>query len=313
MEKARKISIILPVYNEADVIPLFSEELFAVLDNLEYEFEVIFCVDKSSDGTAAIIKGICDKRNNAVYIGLSRRFGHQMSLVAGLDNCTGDAAIMMDCDLEHPPALIPVLLEKFEAGFEVVHTKREYNKKVSKLKKASSDIFYRLLSQMSSVKLEEGSADFRLISRKCIDVFKHSIREQHQFLRGLFKWVGFEQCTVIFTSGKRGAGASKYSFKKLIAFAINGIISFSKIPLTFFSSIGIIVAILGFIYGFYTIIESLVTGNSPAGWPTTIALITFLGGLQLTAIGVVGRYIAEIFDEVKGRPLYIIEEKYHGK
>ena len=310
----KKISIILPVYNEAEVIKAFSDELFTQLDDLsdKYKFEVLYCVDKSADDTKAIVKSICrDKPGIATYIGFSKRFGHQMSLVAGMDYCTGNAAIMMDCDLEHPPSLIPILLEKYEEGYDVVHTRREYSEKVSILKKGTSSLFYKLLSALSSVKLEEGSADFRLISRKCIDVFKYSIREQHQFLRGLFQWVGFEQCTVLFSSGLRSGGRSKYSVKRLFSFAINGITSFSKIPLTISAMIGFIVAILGVIYGVYTIIISLIDGSVPSGWASTVSLIAFLGGLQLTVLGILGRYIGEIFDEVKNRPLYVVEEIYN--
>ena len=310
----KKISIILPVYNEAEVIKTFSDELFAQLDALsdKYIFEVLYCVDKSVDDTKSIVKSICrEKPGVATYLGFSKRFGHQMSLVAGMDYCNGDAAIMMDCDLEHPSSLIPILLEKYEEGYDIVHTRREYSEKVSILKKGTSSLFYKLLSALSSVKLEEGSADFRLISRKCIDVFKYSIREQHQFLRGLFQWVGFPQCTVLFSSGFRSGGKSKYSVKRLFSFAINGITSFSKLPLTISVMIGFIVAVLGGIYGLYTIIISLIDGNVPSGWPSTVSLIAFLGGLQLTVLGILGRYIGEIFDEVKKRPLYIIEEIYH--
>ena len=312
----KKISIILPVYNEAEMIKKFTDELFSVLDGLKdrYSFEVIYCVDKSSDDTQSIVKAICNERPGVTtYIGFSKRFGHQMSLVAGMDYCTGDAAIMMDCDLEHPPSLIPVLLDRFEEGYEVVHTRREYSKKVNKLKKATSSIFYKLLSALSTVKLDQGSADFRLVSRKCIDVFKYSIREQHQFLRGLFQWVGFEQCTVVFSSGFREAGKSKYSVKKLFSFAFNGIVSFSKLPLTISVFIGFIVAAFGGAYGIYTVVVSFTDGTVPSGWPSTVSLIAFLGGLQLCVLGILGCYIGEIFDEVKKRPLYIVEETYIGK
>jgi len=311
----KKLSIILPVFNEAEIIQKFTDELYGVLETLSerYCFEVVYCVDKSSDGTETIIRSICDERKGAISLEFSRRFGHQMCLVAGMDRCTGDVAIMMDCDLEHPPSLIPTLIEKYEEGYDVVHTKREYNKKVNWFKKTSSGAFYRLLSSLSSLKLEEGNADFRLVSRKCIDVFKNSIREQHQFLRGLFRWVGFEQYTVSFVSGERGGGASKYSLGRLLRFAVNGIISFSKVPLTLLSTIGFVVALFGFAYGGYSIIASLVRQDVPLGWPSVIALVAFLGGLQLMALGVLGRYIGEIFDEVKGRPLYIVEDEYCGK
>ena len=307
----KKISIILPVYNEAEIIKEFSDSLHAVLDQLleNYSFEVIYCVDKSTDDTESRVKEICRDRSS-VYLGLSKRFGHQMSLVAGMDHCCGEAAIMMDCDLEHPPSLIPKLLELFEQGYEVVHTRRLYNEKIGYLKKTTSNFYYGILSRLSSVTIEEGSADFRLISRKCIDVFCNSIREQHQFLRGLFRWVGFEQCTCEFVSGTRHGGKSKYTARRMFSFAINGIISFSKLPLTISAVVGIIIAFVGFAYGGYTVIASLVSQRIPSGWPSTISLIAFLGGLQLTVLGIIGRYIGEVFDEVKRRPLYIVEEEY---
>ncbi len=309
------ISIILPVYNEEKGIGPFCEVLFAQLDALRdrYRFEIIFCVDKCKDQTAQVIKGICDRREDAVLLALSRRFGHQMSLVAGMDHCHGDAAIMMDCDLEHPPSLIPTLLEKYEQGFDVVHTLRTYNEKVSPIKRLTSQLYYKLLSALSSIKLEEGSADFRLVSRKCLDVFKHSIREQHQFLRGLFRWVGFEQCTVPFVSGVRTAGQSKYSVRKMLDLAVSGITSFSKVPLTFSATVGLVVAGLGFLYGLFITIASFLQPSIPRGWPSTVALVAFLGGLQLAVLGVIGRYIGDIFDEVKHRPLYLIQEEYRGQ
>ena len=310
-----KLSIILPVYNEAKIIEQFSSELFKVLDNLSdrYTFEIIYCVDKSNDGTETIIRKICHVRKDAISLNFSRRFGHQMCLVAGLDRCSGDAVVMMDCDLEHPPSLIPKLVENYENGYDVVHTKREYNKKVSWLKRFSSRVFYKVISVLSSLQLEVGNADFRLISRRCVSVFNNSIREQNQFLRGLFRWVGFKQTTVSFVSGERGGGESKYSLGRLIRFAINGIVSFSKFPLTLFSTIGFVISIAGFVYGIYTVVASFIVEDLPIGWPSMIALVAFLGGLQLMALGVLGRYIGEIFDEVKNRPLYIIEEEYSAK
>jgi dolichol-phosphate mannosyltransferase len=310
----KTISIILPVYNEETIIKKFSDELFAVLDGLgdKYLFEVLYCVDKSTDNTKNIVKTICKIRHEAVFIGLTRRFGQQMSLVAGMDRCTGDAAVMMDCDLEHPPSLIPTLLQKYEQGYDVVHTLREYNQKVNWFKKKTSGLFYSMLSLLSTIKLDAGSADYRLISRRCLDVFKSSIREQNQFLRGLFRWVGFNQCTVKFVSGHRSGGRGKYPMRRLLSFAINGIISFSKLPLLASAFTGIIVALLGFIYGIYTIIVGFINKSIPQGWSSTVSLIAFLGGLQLASLGILGRYIGEIFDEVKRRPLYIIEEEYRA-
>jgi len=186
-------------------------------------------------------------------LGLSRRFGHQMSLVAGIDACTGDAAVMMDCDMEHPPELIPRLLEKYESGCDVVHTIRKYNKNVSAFKALPSRLFYRVLNLLTTEKFSENAADFRLISRKVIDVFKRDIREHNQFLRGLFKWVGFEQAEVPFVSGVRRTGVSQYTFKRLVKFATQGIVSFSKLPLQISVIIGVVFAVTGLAYGIYNI------------------------------------------------------------
>jgi Glycosyltransferases involved in cell wall biogenesis len=243
-------------------------------------------------------------------LGLSRRFGHQMSLVAGIDACTGDAAVMMDCDMEHPPELIPRLLEKYESGCDVVHTIRKYNKNVSAFKALPSRLFYRVLNLLTTEKFSENAADFRLISRKVIDVFKRDIREHNQFLRGLFKWVGFEQAEVPFVSGVRRTGVSQYTFKRLVKFATQGIVSFSKLPLQISVIIGVVFAVTGLAYGIYNIFAYFFSPHLPEGWTTIVTLLLFLGGLQLIVLGVIGEYISAIFDEVKNRPLYVVDERY---
>ena len=308
----KKISIILPVYKEEEVIASFHRALFAVLDPLTgpYNFEVIYVVDRSGDNTLEILKKIAEQEEQVRVLALSRRFGHQMSLVAGLDACTGDAAIMMDCDLEHPPALIPELLQQHEAGFEIVNTRRNYSQKVSFGKKISSALYYKVLNSLSSENLGEGYADFRLVSRPVIDVFSRGIREHNQYLRGLFSWVGFSQTTVEFTSGVRTEGKSKYSLNKLLNFATQGLISFSKLPLKISLGIGMVFAVIAVLYGIYAILQFFITGQLPQGWASTIALIGFTSGVQLVVLGVIGLYIGGIFDEVKNRPLYIVEREF---
>ena len=308
----KKISVILPVYREEEVIANFHQALFSVLDPLMgmYTFEVIYVVDKSKDNTLEILKKIAEIEGRVRVLALSRRFGHQMSLVAGLDACTGDAAIMMDCDLEHPPALIPDLLQQFEVGFDIVNTKRTYSQRVSIYKKVSSALFYKILNILSSENLGEGYADFRLLSRPVIDVFSKHIREHNQYLRGLFSWVGFSQTTVEFTSGTRTEGKSKYPLNKLLNFATQGLISFSKIPLIISLGVGVVFAILAVLDGVYAMLRFFFTGRLPQGWTSIIVLIGFTSGVQLITLGVIGLYISEIFDEVKNRPLYIVEKEY---
>lgn len=308
----KKINIILPVYNEADVIYEFNASLVSELKTLKnkYNFEVIYVLDRSTDNTIEILKRICDENENTRLIALSKRFGHQMSLVAGMDKCDGDAAIMMDSDLEHPPSVIPLLLEKYEEGSDIVYTKRTYNQNVSFMKRILSGLFYKILSLVSSVKIDENCADFRLISKKVLTVFKNDIREQNQFLRGLFPWVGFKQTSITFHSECRSKGKSKYNFRRLLNFATIGIISFSKTPLKFSILVGLAISGLSIAYGLYAVLEFLLNSKTPQGWTSLIATISFLGGLQLIVLGIIGEYIGSIYDEVKNRPLYIIDLEY---
>ena len=307
------ISIVTPVYNEEESIGLFYKELTSVVQGLDqYEFEIIFVVDKCSDNSLGLLINIAEHDPRVIVIGLSRRFGHQMSLVAGIDQCSGDACIMMDSDLEHPPNLIPLLLEKYEEGFDVVHTKREYAQKNNFLRSSISKLYYRFLNSLSEEDLGENSADYRLISRKVIDVFVNKVREHNQYLRGLFRWVGFCQTEVPFSSDTRHAGKSKYSFRRKMQLGLDGVISFSKVPLKASIIIGIIVAFCGLVYGIYNIVLYFTNASLPQGWTTLVVLVLLIGGLILFMLGVIGLYISGIFDETKNRPLYIIEHLYQN-
>lgn len=311
----KKINIVLPVYNEEDGIENFNSELFKVLNQLldKYYFEVIYVVDKCKDNTLGKLTKLANDFDNITIISLSSRFGHQMSLVAGIDNCDGDAAIMMDCDLEHPPRVIIEMLDKFEEGFEIVHTRRKYNKNVSVFKKIPSNVFYNILNMLSENSFVQGAADFRLISKEVIDVFRRDIREHNQFLRGLFQWVGFNQTYIDFESATRESGTSKYNIRRLFNFAINGIMSFSKMPLKISIFIGIIFSGLSIAYGLYSILALIIFGSSVVGWTSMISVVSFIGGLQLIVLGIIGLYIGEIFDEVKNRPLYVIRDKIEAR
>lgn len=310
----KKIDIILPVYNEAEVIYEFTQVLFETINQLKnkYHFQVIYVLDKSSDNTSEVLKRICREFPNTKLIQLSRRFGHQMSLVAGMDHCDGDAVIMMDSDLQHPPSVIPNLLMKFEENFDVVHTKRTYNQEVSFSRKISSRVFYHFIQKISEVYISEHAADFRLISKRVLKVFQTQIREQNQFLRGLFHWVGFNQCYIYFKAESRASGASKYNLKRLITFALTGVVSFSKVPLKWSITMGFIIALLSFVYGIYLVFEYYMSNTSPSGWTTLIVVILFSMGIQFMFMGILGEYIGAIFDESKRRPLYIVEEVFEG-
>ena len=308
------ISIVLPVFNEEKVIELFHNDLLSTIDKIKtYNFEIIYVLDKSVDRSFELLKKICDNDQRVSVLHLSKRFGHQMSLVAGMDKCKGDAVIMMDCDLQHPPELIPELIKKYEDGFDVVNTIRIQTRGVSFFKKNSSKLFYRFLNYISKADIVQDAADFRLLSRKVLNLFKNEIREQNQFLRGLVSWIGFNQTYIKFTSKQRAGGKSKYTILQLIKFALLGIKSFSKAPLKIAITLGFLFALLSFIYGFYSIAVYIFSGESPPGWTSLIAIVTFSLGLQLLFLGIIGEYIGSVLDEVKKRPLYIVDEEYSNK
>ncbi len=304
------VDIVLPVYNEQEGIAAFNEALLNLLQSLasEYRFRIIYVLDRSADNTFPILKSLAAVHNDITVLHLSRRFGHQMSLVAGIDYSRGDAVIMMDCDQQHPPAVIPALLEKFEEGHDVVHTVRRYDPQTPLLKRWMSRLFYRLQNMLSPVELRDGAADFRLISRKVAAVFQASIREHNQFLRGLFQWIGFKSTTVEFVSPPRAAGNTKYHLGRLLTFAVSGILSFSKVPLRLATLAGVAITCLSFIYCARQVIAYFVEGYLPRGYTSLIVVVLLLGGLQLTVMGIMGEYLGSIFEEVKHRPLYVVDE-----
>ena len=311
----KTIDIILPVYNEEEGIAAFHEALASTLHPLEneYRFHIIYVLDRSRDNTLAVLKTLAADSPNVTVIHLSRRFGHQMSLVAGIDHSRGDAIIMMDCDQQHPPPVIPRMLRKFEEGYDLVTTVREYDRQTHVLKTWTSRLFYRIQNALSPVELQEGGADFRLISSKVANVFQGSIREQNQFLRGLFQWVGFRSATVAFVSPPRTTGRTKYSGARLLAFAATGIISFSKVPLRLATLLGFVISLLSLCYGLWLLVEYFYAGEFPKGYASLILVVLFMGGLQLSVLGIVGEYLGSVFDEVNNRPLYVIDEIIRGE
>jgi glycosyltransferase involved in cell wall biosynthesis len=306
----KTVDIILPVYNEEEVLDTFHASLTAELNTLRsrYRFNVCYVLDRSTDASIDVLRRLVCRDAAVTVLHLSRRFGHQMSLVAGIDQSRGDALIMMDCDLQHPPAIVRQLLEKFEEGYEVVHAIREYDNATPPLRRWSSRMFYRLQNALSPVEIRAGTADFRLISRRVARIFQNSIREQSQFLRGLFQWVGFRSATVTFVSPARKAGRTKYDVIRLVTFALTGMLSFSKVPLRFATLLGSCISTLSIMYGAWLIGRFFVAGYTPAGYTSLIVMTLFLGGLQLIVLGIIGEYVGSVFDEVKHRPLYIVDE-----
>jgi dolichol-phosphate mannosyltransferase len=309
----KTLTVICPVYNEEEIIERFYRELKRVLDSLSgrYLARILFVVDRSRDETLNVLKGIAGADRAVKILALSSRFGHQMSLLAGLDHSDADAVIMMDSDLQHPPDLIPRMLALYEQGYEIVYTLREDGRETGWKQRLGSELFYRLMNRISQVAIIENAADFRLISRRVAAIFRTQIRERNQFMRGLFSWVGFRSIGIPFQVGKRPGGRSKYSIRKRMQLAVHGIVSFSKRPLQAAIFLGLLFAALGFVFALITFIQYFIYDSLPSGWTTLAILISVFSGVQLIFLGIMGEYLGAIFDEVKARPHYLVEEKWN--
>ncbi len=298
------VSVVIPAFNESENIVRICSEIGEVFSKLNYSYEIILVADGCTDNTMETIKTLISINNNIFFIEFSRNFGHQLALKAGLDYAKGNCVISMDCDLQHPPGLIPELLAKWEEGFEVVYTIRLEDKNLPLGKQLSSRLFYKTLNSLSNVELETGSADFRLLDSKVVSVIRN-FHENEPFLRGLFKWIGFKQTSIAFMPNTRHSGKSKYSIQKMIKFALQGVTSFSIKPLYAAIYLGFTFSILSILYLPY-VVYAFHTGKEVSGWASTIMTIVFFGGLQLTILGIIGIYIGKMFMQVKNRPNYII-------
>jgi dolichol-phosphate mannosyltransferase len=306
----KTLTVVCPVYNEQEVIASFHAELRRVLDALPgWSATVLYVVDRCGDDTLGVLRGIAAQDPCVRVLALSARFGHQMSLLAGLDHCDSDAVVMMDSDLQHPPSLIPELVAGFEQGHDIVYTVREDSPDVPVLKRLSSRWFYRLINSVSDTPVNESAADFRLVSRRVLQLFQTQIRERNQFLRGLFGWVGFPSAAVRFRVGRRPAGRTKYSVRRMVRFGLDGVVSFSKTPLQAAAYFGFAFGALGFAYALVTLVQFALYRSFPSGWTTIIILVSIFSGTQLVFLGILGEYVGAIFDEVKARPHYIVEER----
>lgn len=306
---ARIISVIVPVYNESEMLSVFHERLSAVLDGLSMRSEIVYVNDGSGDDTLAILEslGAIDKR--VAIVDLTRNFGKEAALTAGLDHAMGDAVIVIDADLQDPPELIPTLIKYWENGYDVVYAKRTCRIGESCAKKVSAFIFYRVIHWVSRVYIPQDTGDFRLLSRRAVDGLKR-LREHHRFMKGLFAWIGYSQVAVPYQRDARFAGKSKWNYWKLFDFALDGITSFTTAPLRLASCVGLLTAIAAFVYAAYIIYKTIAYGEPVRGYPSLMAIMLLLGGVQLIAIGVVGEYLGRLFDESKNRPLYLVKN-YH--
>jgi len=302
-----EISIVIPCHNEEGNIDLLYGRLKTVLDKYP-SYEIIFVDDGSSDNTIPKIRTIAGKDSHVKYISFSKNFGHQNALKAGFDFSLGKCSISIDADMQHPPELIPQMIEKWKEGFEVVYTIRKEEENISFFKKITSGLFYWLAGKLSKTEIHPGAADFRLLDKKVVDELK-GLKENYLFFRGLVNWMGFSQYPIEFKAESRHSGKTKYSVKKMFKFALSGITSFSTTPLQFSTIIGFVIAIFAFVYGIYAICISVFTNTAVPGWTSLLVSVLFIGGLQLIMIGILGEYVGKLFMENKRRPNYIIREK----
>jgi glycosyltransferase involved in cell wall biosynthesis len=301
------LSVVVPVFNEQEVLDEFHRRLAAVLDALNLRTQVIYVNDGSTDGTLDAIRHLAEHDARVLLVDLSRNFGKEIALTAGLDHADADAVVVIDADLQDPPELIPELVEQWLDGYDVVYAKRTCRDGESAAKKLTAFLFYRLIQKMSRVRIPEDTGDFRLLSRRAVHAVCQ-MREQHRFMKGLFAWIGFAQKAVPYRRAPRHAGVTKWNYWKLWNFALEGITSFSCVPLKVATYVGLASAIGAFGYGVYIVLRTLIFGNAVAGYPSLLTAVMFLGGLQLLSIGVIGEYLARMFDESKQRPLYFLKD-----
>lgn len=307
---AKKISILVPCYNEEASLPLFYLELLKVMSEMslsQYDWELLFVNDGSKDGTLEIIKKLRDADRRVCYVDLSRNFGKEKAMLAGFDYVTGDCMIIMDADLQDPPSLILEMVSYWEQGYDDIYAKRISRGEESWLRKSSSLLFYRILQKTTNIEVLQNVGDFRLLDKNCIEALR-KIRESERYTKGMFCWIGFHKKEILFDRGDRVAGKSAWNFWSLFSLAIDGITSFTTLPLRMSSVFGFFVSIIAFVSMIFFLVKTLMFGDSVQGFPTLITVILFLGGVQLIAIGVLGEYIARIFNETKNRPTYIVRE-----
>ncbi len=305
--QACTLSVIVPVYNEEAVLPAFHARLRAAVQDTEGGFEVIYVDDGSSDGTSLILEQLRRHDPRFGILRLSRNFGKERAMSAGLRHVRGSATVIMDADLQDPPELIPAMLEAWHGGADVVSMRRRSRKGESWLKRATASAFYRMINRLSEVPMPMDTGDFRLFSRRAVDAL-NEFPEQNRFMKGLFAWIGFSQCAIEYDREPRAASCSKWNYWKLWNFAIEGITGFSVAPLKVATYVGLLTALGAFVYALYFVGKTIVSGDPVRGFPTLIVTILVLGGLQLMAIGVLGEYLGRLFLETKHRPLYFIQE-----
>lgn len=302
------ISLIAPCYNEAETVDEFVGAVGAALADCDFDYELVFVDDGSSDDTLARLAVLAAQPNIRVVV-LSRNFGKEAALTAGLDHARGDAIVVIDVDLQDPPSLIPEFVAKWREGYDVAYGTRSDRATDTAAKRVTAEGFYRLFNRISGVKIPENTGDFRLMDRRVVEAVR-SLPERSRFMKGLFAWAGYSSVGVPYARPERSAGESKFNFWRLWNFALDGIVSFSSAPLRIWSYIGAVLAILSFLYASFIILRTIVTGVDVPGYASLLVFVLFFGSVQLISVGVLGEYISRLFVEVKRRPIYLVDEIY---
>ena len=308
----KKISIVIPSYNEEESMPFLYERLNNLMKNMnQYEFEMLFINDGSKDNTLELIKSYREKDKRYAYVDFSRNFGKETAMIAGLDYATGDCVIIIDADLQDPPELIPELIKYWEEGYDDVYARRRSRDGETFLKKFTSKMYYKVLQKMTKIEIQKDTGDFRLLDRRCVNALK-KLRESQRNTKSMFSWIGYKKKEVLYDREQRVAGKTKWNYMKLIDLAIDGITSFTTSPLRLATWVAIPTFIVLFIYFVYIIAKAIVTGVFIQAFQAIILLILFFSGVQILLFGIVGEYLGRIFKETKNRPLYLVNE-YNGK
>ncbi|MDF2678724.1 MAG: hypothetical protein K0Q97_3078 [Bacillota bacterium] len=304
----KKISLLIPLYNEEDSLPLLYNELLKVINDIKnYEFEIFFVDDGSKDKSLNILREMQEKDSRINYISFSRNFGKETAMIAGFDYVSGDAVVILDADLQDPPELIPEMIYYWEQGYDDVYAKRKSREGETWLKKLTSRIFYRMLQKTTKIEIQEDTGDFRLLDKRTLQSLK-MIREKQRYTKGMFSWIGYNKKEIMFDRKPRAAGETKWNYFKLTNLALEGLTSFTTFPLKIASIFGFIVSLFSIIYMIVILIKSLLWKDPVQGYPSMMVTILFIGGVQLVCLGIIGEYVGRIFNETKQRPLYIVSE-----
>lgn len=304
-----KYSIVIPVFNEEEVIEHTYERIKTVMKNADGNYELLFINDGSRDRSVEILLNLSEQDNRIKIVDFSRNFGHQIAITAGMDYALGDAIVIIDADLQDPPELILEMIQKWKEGYDVVYAKRTARKGETFFKKQTASAFYRTLRAMTEIEIPIDTGDFRLIDRKVCNQMKN-IHEKNRFVRGLVSWVGFKQSAVEYERDERFAGETKYPLKRMLKLSLDGITSFSYKPLKLANYLGASLSVIGFVYMLIVLYQKLFTTTTVTGWSSIIVIQLFFSGITLMMLGVIGEYIGRIYDEAKGRPLYIVKDIY---